>query len=633
MRFHLRRYAFGALASGTVAAAAALVVPFAGAVSWTPVPFGLAADPAQILPATVSAANPVSVVSTVLDSGGRPVVTVRTATDRASAERLVRAGQKAPHAIGVELDATVSIADALTGTDPYRVAQWDLAKVNVPAAWQRSTGAGVTVAVIDTGVDAGHPDLAGQILPGIDLITKTSGVSSDPNGHGTHVSGTIAALAGNGIGIAGVAPDAKILPIRVLGANGSGLMSDVATGLVYAADHGAQVVNMSIGSSGQTGAVSTAIGYARSKGVVVVAAAGNERASGSPISYPAADVGVIAVASTDSADHYSSFSNQGGYVDIAAPGSTILSTIPVTMGGYGNYSGTSMASPHIAAVAALLKAYRPGLSPDQVEQAIEKSAIDLGTAGKDTDYGYGRVDAAAALATVAPSPSTSTSSSTSPTPTVSATTTPPVKPTATPTVTPTIVPTVKPTIVPTVTPTVSPVRVTPVVTSTAASTQVVYGTTATTTFTVTAQGKPWAAAPAQACISENAAAFRCTAVATSATGTVTVSRSVTGPYQVRLVVVATPTSNEVTSATYAYTARAEATLTKSGNQSLTAVISGATGQTTQVQQADGQTWRTLITYPAAAKAVVSGLRPGLAYRIVVAATASVAGATSNTVQF
>jgi type VII secretion-associated serine protease mycosin len=616
-----------------VAAAAALVVPFAGAVSWTPVPFGLAADPAQILPATVSAANPVSVVSTVLDSGGRPVVTVRTATDRASAERLVRAGQKAPHAIGVELDATVSIADALTGTDPYRVAQWDLAKVNVPAAWQRSTGAGVTVAVIDTGVDAGHPDLAGQILPGIDLITKTSGVSSDPNGHGTHVSGTIAALAGNGIGIAGVAPDAKILPIRVLGANGSGLMSDVATGLVYAADHGAQVVNMSIGSSGQTGAVSTAIGYARSKGVVVVAAAGNERASGSPISYPAADVGVIAVASTDSADHYSSFSNQGGYVDIAAPGSTILSTIPVTMGGYGNYSGTSMASPHIAAVAALLKAYRPGLSPDQVEQAIEKSAIDLGTAGKDTDYGYGRVDAAAALATVAPSPSTSTSSSTSPTPTVSATTTPPVKPTATPTVTPTIVPTVKPTIVPTVTPTVSPVRVTPVVTSTAASTQVVYGTTATTTFTVTAQGKPWAAAPAQACISENAAAFRCTAVATSATGTVTVSRSVTGPYQVRLVVVATPTSNEVTSATYAYTARAEATLTKSGNQSLTAVISGATGQTTQVQQADGQTWRTLITYPAAAKAVVSGLRPGLAYRIVVAATASVAGATSNTVQF
>jgi type VII secretion-associated serine protease mycosin len=632
VRFHLRRYAFGTLASGTVAAAA-LVVPFAGAVPWTPVPFGLAEDPAQILPATVSAANPVSVVSTVLDSGGRPVVTVRTATDRASAERLVRAGQKAPHAIGVELDATVSIADALTGTDPYRASQWDLAKVNVPTAWQRSTGAGVTVAVIDTGIDAGHPDLAGQILPGIDLVAKTSGVSSDPNGHGTHVSGTIAALAGNGIGIAGIAPDAKILPIRVLGANGSGVMSDVATGLVYAADHGAQVVNMSIGSSGQTGAVSTAIGYARSKGVVVVAAAGNERASGSPISYPAADVGVIAVASTDSADHYSSFSNQGSYVDIAAPGSTILSTIPVTMGGYGNYSGTSMASPHIAAVAALLKAYHPELSPDQVEQAIEKSAIDLGTAGKDTDYGYGRVDAAAALATVAPSPSTSTSSSTSPTPTVSATTTPPVTPTAAPTVTPTIVPTVKPTIVPTVTPTVPPVRVTPVVTSTAASTQVVYGTTATTTFTVNAEGKPWAARLAQACISENAAAFRCTAVATSATGTVTVSRSVTGPYQVRLVVVATPTSNEVTSATYAYTARAEATLTKSGSQSFTAVISGATGQPTQVQQADGQSWRTLITYPAAAKAVVSGLRPGFAYRIVVAATASVAGATSNTVQF
>jgi type VII secretion-associated serine protease mycosin len=643
VRLYLRRYALGAVAAGTVAAAA-LVVPFAGAASWTPVTFGLVEDPGTMLPATVSVADPVSVVSTVLDSTGRPVVTVRTATDRASAERLVRDGQEASQAVGVELDATVSVADVLTGTDTYRSSQWDLAKISVPAAWQRSTGAGVTVAVIDSGVDASHPDLAGQVLAGIDLVTKTSGVSSDPNGHGTHVAGTIAALAGNGVGIAGVAPEAKILPIRALGANGSGFMSDVATGLVYAADHGAQVVNMSIGSSSQVGAVSTAIGYARSKGVVVVAAAGNYRTSGSPTTYPAADAGVIAVASTDSADRYSSFSNQGSYVDIAAPGSNILSTFPAAMGGYVSYSGTSMASPHIAAVAALLIADRPALSPDQVELAMQTSAADLGTAGKDTDYGYGRVDAAAALAALGPAATpptddpTASPSAVTPTPTASVTPTvtptvvPTVEPTVSPSAEPTVTPTAEPTATPTAEPTVPPVRVRPVVTSTAVSQRVAYGTTTTTTFTVTAQGTPWAARPAQTCVSENSRPFRCTTIATSATGTVTLTRVTTGPYRVRLIVTATTTSKAVTSGTYAYSVRAVAALAKSGSRSLTAVVVGVAGQTVRLQQFDGRTWRTRATYRAAARFAVSGVRPGYGYRIVVSATASMAGATSNTVQ-
>jgi subtilisin family serine protease len=241
------------------------------------------------------------------------------------------------------------------------------------------------VAVIDTGVDATHPDLAGQVLPEYDVINRTTlATATDPNGHGTHVAGTIAADAGNGIGISGIAPDAKILPIRVLGANGSGYMSDAATGITYAADHGATVINMSLGSASKVTAVTNAIAYARSKGVTVVAAAGNDRQSGSPTSYPGADQGVIAVAATDSNDVVASYSNAGSYVDVAAPGSNILST---TGGTYQSWNGTSMASPHVAAIAALLEAYNPRLTPDEVEAAIEGSAVDLGPAGKDNDYG------------------------------------------------------------------------------------------------------------------------------------------------------------------------------------------------------------------------------------------------------
>ena len=276
MGSRLGRCTTGALAVGL--AAAALVGPFAGgADSWTPVTRGLDAAPEAILPPTISPARPVRVVSTVLDDSGRPVVTTRTATDRAAAARLIRHGQRAPGAVAVELDAPVRALGVPTGSDPYRGLQWDLATIQAPAAWAASTGAGVTVAVVDSGVDAGHPDLAGQVLPGTDLVTGTSGVSSDPNGHGTHVAGTIAALTGNGVGVAGLAPDAKILPVRVLAENGSGMMSAVATGITWAADQGAQVINMSLGATAQVTAVTNAIAYARSKGVVVVAAAGNSR--------------------------------------------------------------------------------------------------------------------------------------------------------------------------------------------------------------------------------------------------------------------------------------------------------------------------------------------------------------------
>ena len=648
MRNRLRRYAIGALAVGTVAGAAAFALPGAEP-AWQPVTSGLTATPAQLLPANVSTADPVRVVSTALDAQGRPVVTVQTATDKATAEELIKAGQERKNAVGVELDAVATVADVPTGTDPYRSQQWDFTKIRVADAWQTSTGSGATVAVIDTGVDATHPDLAGNVLPGIDLVADTEGTSTDPNGHGTHVAGTIAALTGNATGISAVAPDAKILPVRVLGANGSGYMSDAATGIIYAADQGADVINMSLGSTAQVTAVTNAIAYARSKGVVVVAAAGNERASGSPTSYPAADAGVIAVAATDSADKFASYSNQGSYVDVAAPGSGIISTYPAAKGSsYVTMNGTSMASPHAAAVAALLKSYNSALTPDQVEQAMKSSAVDLGTAGKDTDYGYGRIDAAAALAAVNPTttapttaptttaPTTTAPTTTAPTstaPTTTAPTTAPVtsSPTATPTASKTTAPTPTKTVTPTPTKTVAKVR--PTVKVTASATSVLYGATTTVTYAVTANGKVWAQKPVRIGVAPVGSTYTYTDATTDSAGKVIFSRAATGRFQVRLVVVATDTSVEVASAVSTFTVRSQAAVTSPYTGSLTVSLTGAAGQTVTVQRYDKKRWIAATTYTATqASYTVTGLTTGATYRVVVPTTTAVVGLTSTAVK-
>ena len=639
MRKHLRRYAIGALAVGAVAGAAAFALP-GTASDWRPTPYGLTATPAQLLPSNVSTAHPVRVVSTTVDRDGRPVITVHTATDPAAAKELVKKAQKAKNAVGVEVDAPVK---ALGTDDPYRSQQWDLTKINVAAANARTTGTGVTVAVIDTGVDAAHPDLAGQVLPGADFVTDTTGVSSDPNGHGTHVAGTIAALTGNGVGVASVAPGVKILPVRVLDANGSGYMSDAATGIVWAADHGANVINMSLGATAQVEAVTNAISYARSKGVTVVAAAGNSRTSGSPTSWPAADPGVIAVAATDSADQVAYYSNQGSYVDVAAPGSSILSTYPTAKGSYATLQGTSMASPHAAAVAALLKAYNPSLTPDQVEKAMESTAADLGTAGKDTDFGYGRIDAAAALAAVAPSttaPTTAptkaptsapTASPTSAAPTPSKTTTSPT-PTPTPSKTtssPTPTPS-KTTASPTPTPTKTVAKVKPAIAISPATQQVAYGAAAKTSFTVTVSGKAFAQRPVQVCVTDPGKAPSCTAATTGSTGGVLVSRTATAGYQAYITVPGTDTTEAVTSPTATVTVKATLAVVRSGN-AMTVTLGGAAGQSVQVQRQNGSSWVTVLTYQAVAKATVSNLTTGQHYRVVVPDVAGIVGVTSATV--
>jgi len=250
----------------------------------------------------------------------------------------------------------------------------------------------VVVAVLDTGVSP-HAELTGALLPGQNFTDSLGGAGdvTDRVGHGTHVAGTVAADAGSEV--EGIAYGARVLPVKVLGDDGAGLDSWISDGILWAADNGADVINMSLGGPGYSSVMESAIAYARSRGVTVIAAAGN---SDSPDMFsPAGLAGVVAVSAVDEARAKASFSNYGPSIDVAAPGVRILSTL--NDGGFAEASGTSMASPHVAGVAALVKGAAPGLTPDQVERALVWSAIDLGAPGRDDQFGYGLVDAPRAV--------------------------------------------------------------------------------------------------------------------------------------------------------------------------------------------------------------------------------------------
>ncbi|WP_281890341.1 S8 family peptidase [Paenibacillus sp. YYML68] len=274
--------------------------------------------------------------------------------------------------------------------DPYfSNYQYGPQRIQAPEAWDITAGAAeVRIAVIDTGVQLNHPDLAGKLTNGYDFVDGDS-QPEDRNGHGTHVAGIAAAVTNNGGGIAGVAPLVSIIPVRVLGDDGNGSLSAVADGIVYAANQGAQVVNLSLGSPYSSLTLQNAVQYAWSRGSVIVAAAGND---GSSVpSYPANDANVLAVASTNETDVKSSFSNYGTWVEVAAPGEDILSTY--TGSYYAYLSGTSMAAPHVAGVAALLASQ--GRSRDQIRAAIIGTAEPI--RGTGTYWKYGRVSALRAV--------------------------------------------------------------------------------------------------------------------------------------------------------------------------------------------------------------------------------------------
>ena len=271
---------------------------------------------------------------------------------------------------------------------------WGLDSINAPDVWNSSNafsgtkGAGSTVAVIDTGVDLTHPEFEDRITSGYDFVDNDA-IADDGQGHGTHVAGTIAGSHDDGTGISGVAPEAQIMPIRVLGNDGTGWVSDIIAGIRWATNNGADVINLSLGGGGYSQAMADAIRYASERGSVVVMAAGNS--GGSSPEYPAAhavNYG-IAVGAVDQNRNFANFSNRAGSVNIdyvTAPGVRIYSSIPG--GSYARASGTSMAAPHVAGVAALLKSHDDTLTSESIEDLVigtaENSSSNINQISQDT---------------------------------------------------------------------------------------------------------------------------------------------------------------------------------------------------------------------------------------------------------
>ncbi len=291
--------------------------------------------------------------------------------------------------------------------DPYfALGEPYLRTIRMPQAWDLSHGSmSVTIAIVDTGVTA-VADLSGQLLPGHNFVQDDESLPDDyrvpdendasdssGRGHGTLVAGIAAATTNNALGIAGVAWNTSVLPVKVLNSHGAGTDLQIAAGIVWAVDHGASIVNLSLRGFAPGTALCDTVSYATSKGALVVAAAGND-GTGAPI-FPAACPGVLAVSATDTNGDFASFSSYGPWVSIAAPGIQITSTRADD--GFGTGRGTSLAAPIVAGVAALLRVQHPDWSPAQVAWQLKQTAQDRGPVGVDPYYGHGLLDPYRAL--------------------------------------------------------------------------------------------------------------------------------------------------------------------------------------------------------------------------------------------
>jgi hypothetical protein len=290
--------------------------------------------------------------------------------------------------------------------DPYIGQQWNMRRIYAPAAWDLTMGSySIVVAVVDTGIDRSHPEFTGRILPGYDYVNLDLYPDDDHDyigyhSHGTHVSGIIAAAANNGIGVAGLAPNVKILPLKVLDYTATGYISDIAEAIMDAADYGAQIINLSLQTTAASDVLHNAVIFAANKGCLAVAAAGNYGGSGNPVTYPAAYAEGFTVAASNHDDDWASYSGYKPYVDLAAPGGTsgdkIWSTVRVSKGSYGYDYGTSMAAPLVSAAAALVWTYMPTATRQQVTGILKQGADKVGVYayvdGRNDYFGYGRLN-------------------------------------------------------------------------------------------------------------------------------------------------------------------------------------------------------------------------------------------------
>jgi hypothetical protein len=321
---------------------------------------------------------------------GVDIVTVPEGRERVAADLLGRE-------LGVEwaeVDEFVLPAD-YTPNDPRLFEQKHHNIMRSRVAWEHTHGEGITIAILDTGVYAGHEDLKNNVvLPGYNVFSPYSKDTSDLQGHGTKVAGTAAAVGDNGLGVAGVAYRARIMPVRIAAPYSPYWSSYIwaAEGIVWAADHGAHVINISYSNMYKSVYMHTAAQYARDRGAIVVVAANNNAINENNAGTPTM---IVVSATKTSADALAWFSSYGNMVDVAAPGTAILTT--GILGGYSTGGGTSFATPNVSGVIALIRAANPALSITQVENILFQTAKDLGTPGWDIKYGYGRVDAGAAV--------------------------------------------------------------------------------------------------------------------------------------------------------------------------------------------------------------------------------------------
>ena len=271
--------------------------------------------------------------------------------------------------------------------DPLWSSSWSLAKTNAVSAWRLTAGGPNTVvAVLDTGVDLSHPDLQGSFVQGHDFVNGDADPSDD-HGHGTLVAGVVAARANNGLGGVGACSGCSLMPVKVIAANGSGSATEIAAGIRWAADNGADVINMSFTLSSPDDGVRDAIEHAQRLGAVVVAAAGN--AGTADVTFPSAYAGVVSVAGTDPSDRRYDWSSYGGWVRVAAPGCSVTTAAG---GSYGDFCGTSSATAFVSGVAALMRSFAPTLTASALEHSLSASALRVG------DFvSAGRVDVGAAV--------------------------------------------------------------------------------------------------------------------------------------------------------------------------------------------------------------------------------------------